>query len=215
MLKFAGERYGMNSLGLIMVLLISAACQSLPGSEGPTGIRGPQGEQGQQGIQGPNGEQGQQGEQGIQGPNGEQGQQGEQGIQGAEAIILVKSDVETLPTVLQKEWNDILEISIHAPRDGSILIMTEGEVISSSWDLHTSPVEIGISTNLDSADTIRMVKPSTSAFGESFSFSLTYLYNVAGPADHTYYLTGRSELGQGHRIERPRITAIYFLQDIN
>jgi hypothetical protein len=224
-IKFALERHVIISLGLMILLL--TACQGLPGSQGATGVPGPQGQQGVAGATGlagatgPPGATGEQGNEGKTGATGEQGNEGKTGAIGApglageNAIIRVESMVETLPTILRREWQSVLEISIFAPRDGLILIMAEGEVVSSSWDLHRFPVEVAISTNSESADTISVIKPYTREFGESYSFSITDLYSVAGPAEHTYYLTARNELGQGHKIERPRITAIYFFPDLD
>ena len=75
-------------------LLILAACEGPPGSQGfqgtqgETGVQGPQGEhgavgpQGERGPEGPQGPQGERGERGEQGPQGERGEIGQQGPQG-------------------------------------------------------------------------------------------------------------------------------------
>ena len=67
-------------LAMIMILCMLSACgESIPG---PAGVQGEKGDKGVQGAQGIQGEKGDQGEQGIQGEKGDKGDKGDQGTPG-------------------------------------------------------------------------------------------------------------------------------------
>ena len=81
-------------LAMVMILSMLSACgEAIPGPQGEQGEQGEKGDTGAQGLQGEKGEtgaqgpQGEKGETGAQGPQGEKGETGEQGLSSYEIFI--------------------------------------------------------------------------------------------------------------------------------
>ena len=175
---------------IVVLTITTVACQGVPGA---TGVPGEPGERGEQGIP------------------GDKGEHGLQGSPGNNAIIGVERDDETLEVILGTEWQRVLDISVDAPEAGTILVLVEGEIISSAGDLFSFPVDIGITSDPEfgSIDISRRVGVTTQQVGETYPFSLSQVYRVTEAREYTYVLAARNEQGGFHRIGGPSITAVF------